>query len=122
MARKVNQAKPAWRPNPKHPDRIYRWVWPPHLKTQLQPFSPDKGGLQKLVNRLWRQTDEAGNCWVNAEDFLRCQHYCLSYGGGGPNRLLRRIIPQAFRDTFGIELARPTPGQMEIEPDENTDT
>lgn len=120
--RKANKTKPAWRPRPKYPDRTYHWRWPPHLQAQLQPFSPGKsgelGGHQRLTNRLWAQTNAAGICWCNAEDFLRCQHYCLTTGKGGPNDLLRRIIPPVFRETFGIELSWPTPGQEPIEPDE----
>lgn len=119
--RRANATTRVWRPEPKDPTRIYRWTWEPHHRALLQPFSPGKSGLlggeQKLVNRLWGQTDEAGGCWVDAADFLRCQHYCLHYGSGGPNDLMRAIIVPTFRRVFSIELAWPMPGQQAMEPE-----
>jgi hypothetical protein len=104
--RKPNKRKQAWRPKPPDPAARFRWQWKPHEYKQLHPYTTGtNGGLQQLINRLWKQTTPDMWCEIDAFDHERVQHYCRHTGPGGPNQLLRDICGPVYRRTFGIELS-----------------
>ena len=106
MNRRPNIKGAEWVPNPPDPTAHYSWHWQPHEYKRLHPYTTStKGGLQLLINRLWKQTNAEMRCTIDAYDHERIQHYCRHTGPGGPNKLLRELCCPVYRRTFGIELS-----------------